>query len=109
MTAAWIRLDSRSSGFRGKSNPRSVTWSRTRSMGGDLLVAVAVGASRTHGPAYLTPQQRTDALAKAAAARTARAEMLAAVKTGHLTAAQVLETGQEHASFSGALLNSASP
>lgn len=41
-------------------------------------------------PPTLTPQQRADALAKATATRAARAEMLAAVKNGHLTATQVL-------------------
>ena len=39
----------------------------------------------------MTPEQRADALAKAAEARTARSELLAKVKSGELTARQVLE------------------
>ena len=38
----------------------------------------------------LTPEQRTAALAKAAEARTARSKLLAAVKSGELSVADVL-------------------
>lgn len=38
----------------------------------------------------LTPEQRAAALEKAAAARKARGELLAAVKSGHLSVADVL-------------------
>ena len=43
----------------------------------------------------MTPEQRADALAKAAAARTARSELLARVKSGDLTARQVFERDDE--------------
>ena len=43
----------------------------------------------------MTPEQRADALAKAAEARTARSELLAKVKSGELTAKQVFERDDE--------------
>jgi len=43
----------------------------------------------------LTPEQRADALAKAAEARTARSALLARVKSGELTAKQILERDDE--------------
>jgi len=43
----------------------------------------------------MTPEQRADALAKAAEARTARSELLAKVKSGELSAKQVFERDDE--------------
>ena len=43
----------------------------------------------------MTPEQRSDALAKAAAARSARSELLAKVKSGALGPKQVLERDDE--------------
>jgi hypothetical protein len=43
----------------------------------------------------LTPEQRADALAKAAAARSARSTLLAQVKSGELTAKQIFERDDE--------------
>ena len=45
-------------------------------------------------PPSLTPEQRTAALAKAAAARTARAELKERLKLGSITLAEVLEQGE---------------
>lgn len=45
-------------------------------------------------PPQLTPEQRTAALAKAAAARTARAELKERLKLGSITLAEVLEQGE---------------
>jgi acyl-CoA reductase-like NAD-dependent aldehyde dehydrogenase len=43
----------------------------------------------------MTPEQRADALAKAAEARTARSALLAKVKSGELTAKEVFERDDE--------------
>lgn len=45
-------------------------------------------------PPALTPEQRAAALAKAAAARTARAELKERLKLGSLTLAEVLKQGE---------------
>ena len=45
-------------------------------------------------PPQLTPEQRTAALAKAAAARTARAELKERLKLGSITLAEVLKQGE---------------
>jgi len=45
-------------------------------------------------PPSLTPEQRTAALAKAAAARTARAELKERLKLGSITLAEVLKQGE---------------
>lgn len=45
----------------------------------------------------MTPEQRAEALQKAAAARTARAEMKARLKMGSLSLAEVLESQDENA------------
>ncbi len=45
-------------------------------------------------PPALTPEQRAAALAKAAAARTARAELKERLKLGSLTLAEVLAQGE---------------
>ncbi len=45
-------------------------------------------------PPQLTPEQRTAALAKAAAARTARAELKERLKLGSITLAEVLQQGE---------------
>ena len=45
-------------------------------------------------PPSLTPEQRTAALAKAAAARTARAELKERLKLGSITLAEVLAQGE---------------
>ena len=44
----------------------------------------------------LTPEQRADALKKAAAARKARAELKGELKSGKLTLEQVLKRGRRH-------------
>jgi hypothetical protein len=45
-------------------------------------------------PPQLTPEQRTAALAKAAAARTARAELKERLKLGSISLAEVLKQGE---------------
>ena len=48
-------------------------------------------------PPVLTPEQRADALVKAAAARKARAELKERLKLGSISLAEVLEQGEEDA------------
>lgn len=43
----------------------------------------------------MTPEQRAAALAKAAEVRTARSELIAAVKTGKVTVAEVIERSDD--------------
>ncbi len=47
-------------------------------------------------PPQLTPEQRTAALAKAAEARAARAEIKARLKMGSMTLAEALDSGDEN-------------
>lgn len=69
---------------------RPVSGGRWRTMSVDRSSTAKAGVPTVMAPPNLTPERRTAALVRARAARTARMEMLAAVKTGEITAGQVL-------------------
>src|ERR1041384_555256 len=60
------------------------------------LPAVGLGRNTTLALPTLTPEQRAEALAKAAEARKARSELLASIKSGKESIEKVLKQAKEH-------------
>ncbi len=67
----------------------------SRTLGPPLPRRVKMERTTTLALPTLTPEQRADALAKAAEARKARSELLASIKAGEQTIASVLGKAKE--------------